>query len=197
MFIRVILSTVLILAFLSSFCFAVEVSCNYGGRYEDNGDGTVTDCKSGLVWLKNANCTATVNGIDKSSGYVNWINSRKWVAGLSDGLCGLTDGSSAGDWRLPANTELMAMVESAKAKGFKDPVLTDATGLSQATEGNIFTGVPAYFWSSTTRSDATQAWVLYMHDGLQDNASKSSDCCFGIWPVRGGQDGSFGSLLIQ
>jgi hypothetical protein len=99
MFIRVILSAVIYLAVFGTVGFADEVTCNSGARYEDNLDGTVFDCKSGLVWLKDANCMESSGGIDKeSNGTLTWHKARKWAAGLNSGtivipgLCGLNDG---------------------------------------------------------------------------------------------------------
>ena len=60
-------------------------------RFTDNGDGTVTDNLTGLIWLKNANCF----------GQRTWANALSDCNNLASGSCGLTDGSSAGDWSLP------------------------------------------------------------------------------------------------
>jgi hypothetical protein len=60
-------------------------------------DGTVTvGGLSGLVWLKNANCFGEQN-------YSQAVSSAR---NLKSGSCGLTDGSKAGDWRLPTIEEL-------------------------------------------------------------------------------------------
>ena len=69
-------------------------------RFEDNGDGTVTDHLTGLVWLKNANCFGTRT----------WANALTSCNSLASGACGLTDGSAAGDWRLPNVVELESLV---------------------------------------------------------------------------------------
>ena len=58
---------------------------------------TVTDNRTGLVWLENADCL----------GAVDWFTAKEVVAGLSDlqgsdpDDCGLSDDSSPGEWRLP------------------------------------------------------------------------------------------------
>jgi len=80
-------------------------------RFLDNGDGTVTDHLTGLVWLKNGNCTETVGGVDKSDGTGDWLDALGWTAGLADSYCGLSDGSVAGDWRLPSIMELVSLVD--------------------------------------------------------------------------------------
>src|SRR5207244_12730698 len=60
-------------------------------RFTDNGDGTVKDNLTGLIWLKNANCF----------GFQTWTDALNASNTLASGACGLTDGSMAADWRLP------------------------------------------------------------------------------------------------
>lgn len=124
----------------------------------------------------------------------------KWVAGLGNGLCGLSDASYSGDWRLPTKTELMAMIISAKKQGFTDPVFTTYQGTSPWTKPEQvydFQNVQSLpYWSSTTQSDyPDSAWIVDMGDGHPDYVSKSSYLF--VWPVRGGQSGSFGNLRIE
>lgn len=75
-----------------------------GPRFQDmgngTGNGTTKDNLTGLIWLKNANCF----GIQAWAGALNSANT------LANGLCGLTDGSQAGDWRLPNINELKSLV---------------------------------------------------------------------------------------
>jgi len=171
-------------------------------RYVDNNDGTITDCRTGLIWLKDANCTNTFNGIDKSSGYLTWYDAMKWVAGLYDTGspptgCGLSDSSYPGEWRLPTITEWRAMVAAAKKLGLGNPILTDATGTAQWTSGNPFLNVQLdNYWSSTTNATfGNSAWGVGIYNGSVFINYKSN---YGdVWPVRGGQSGEFGSLRIQ
>ncbi len=146
-------------------------------RYEDNGDGTVTDCRTGRIWLKDANCAGTKT----------WDNAVAWAAALASGTCGLTDGSIAGAWRLPTRLEWMTMVAYAKNRHYS-PALTDAAGTAPWTSGNPFFNVQStsgfYYWSST--SALYSAWVARMWDGgVINNFSKSNG--YYVWPVRGGQ----------
>ncbi len=64
-------------------------------RYVDCGNGMVMDTVTNLLWLKNANCYRALN----------YAAANGAAAGLADGACGLTDGSAAGDWRLPTKAE--------------------------------------------------------------------------------------------
>ncbi len=142
-------------------------------RYIDNGDGTVTDTRTGLIWLKNANCFKRQN----------WETAKQSAAKLAHGQCGLSDGSKAGDWRLPTKDELSAMVD----KKYEDPALSNATGTNKWKEGNAFSDVQAgVYWSSTTyASNASIAWDVYLGSGSVNTGYKSGTDY--VWPVRGGQ----------
>ena len=70
-------------------------------RFTDNGNGTVTDNLTGLIWLKNANCYGTRS----------WANALSDANALADGICSLSDSSSAGDWRLPNVRELFSLID--------------------------------------------------------------------------------------
>ena len=191
-------------------CDYAAADCKAGDRYEDNRNGAVTDCRTGLVWLKNANCAAPstpLNGVTNSGTGLNWKDAMKWVAGLyGDGsgpsVCTLSDGSSAGDWRLPTKTEWMAMVEYARythSPAFTDPALTTDAGTAKWSSGagSSFTNVlSAGYWSSTTvASDNGSAWYVVMTDGSIATFYKTSHPY--VWPVRGGQAESFGSLRLE
>jgi hypothetical protein len=75
---------------------ATGTSCASVDRFIDNRDGTVNDCRTGRIWLKNANCY----------GMANWDNARAIAAGLNSGECGLSDGSVAGDWHVAFTDQL-------------------------------------------------------------------------------------------
>jgi len=160
----------------------VSGDCQTGGRYEDNGDGTVTDCRSGLIWLKQASCATLAGG----NGRAEWSDALAAVSTLGDGQCGLTDGSEAGLWRLPTITEWMAMVANARRLGFTAPTMTNAEGSGQWTEGDPFLGVQALGggnWSST-EIDSSSAYDLKLVDGSVDPDGKAETNW--VWPVRDG-----------
>jgi hypothetical protein len=196
---NILILTVVVMLF-GTWSYAAD--CN-SGRYEDMGDGTVQDCRTGLIWLKNANCLNNFNEINKSNGYLTWYEAIRWVAGLHDTGdtatgCGLSDGSIAGEWRLPTISEWRAMVASAKKQGFGYPTLTNTAGTGLWTSGDAFLNVQyvSGYWSSTTYApNTTAALFVYMVDGSVYNVNKSNSVY--VWPVRGGQSGEFGNLIIQ
>jgi hypothetical protein len=146
-------------------------------RFSDNGNGTVTDNQSGLIWLQNANCTATVGGIAKADGYLVWQNALTWSNGLASGACGLTDGSVAGDWRLPNRKELQSLIDRQNSY----PALPT---------GHPFSNVQAdIYWSSSSYAGYTgSAWTVYMSVGIVGIDGKGYFDY--VWPVRAGQVGN-------
>jgi len=141
-------------------------------RFSDLGNGTVQDNDSGLIWLKNANCF----------GEKNWNDAMAAAAGLAHGQCGLTDGSAAGDWRLPSRAEWEAFMD----KSCSNPVLCNAAGTGPWSEGDAFTGVKSdAYWSSTEYEPfPSSAWGVNMVDGFVDLGFKGYD--YYVWPVRPG-----------
>jgi hypothetical protein len=158
-------------------------------RYVNCGNGTVTDTVTGLVWLQNANCF----------GHRTYSAANQAAAALTLGQCGLTDGSSAGDWRLPTRAEWQAAVLYAQLRecggiggGTGPPasvrMLTDNGGYGCLTLGPTwFTEVQGGYWSSSSDGELPfQAWIVWLPTGHTETIGKVEDTQF-IWPVRGGQ----------
>ena len=142
-------------------------------RFVDNGDGTVTDMLTGLVWLRNANCF----------GEHTWVNALADANGLASGACGLTDGSVAGDWRLPSRFELESLLDLE----YIGPALSNAAGTAQWTEGDAFSGVQSSrCWSSSSYASSPEyAWYVHLNDGSASPSTKPGS--YYVWPVRAGQ----------
>jgi hypothetical protein len=148
-------------------------------RWVDGGDGTVQDRLTGLVWLKDAGCLPA----DR------WAQALAAVAQLAPGRCGLSDGSSAGQWRLPNVNELESLVDASQA----GPALP----LGQTFQ-RVRQDVP--YWSSTTYTAVpTQAMAIRFSDGRWINGIDSGDAGLsnvktvasnGVWAVRSGAPGA-------
>jgi hypothetical protein len=147
-----------------------------GKRYIDCGNGTVTDTVTGLIWLKESDCLSTST----------WDDAKKAVASLKSGDCKLSDGSSAGDWRLPTRNDWEATMKNAKDLHCSGPVLTNDEGSACISAGaSSFASVEAdYYWSSTMEGDQ-QAYIGDLDHGnlLKGNLFNP----LRVWPVRGGQ----------
>ena len=128
-------------------------------RFTDNGDGTVQDNLTGLVWMKKANC------IDAAI----FTDALEDVAMLADGnqACNLTDGSEEGDWRIPNYFELLSLHDLSRYA----PQLND---------GHPFTNIQnELYWTSTTPSRGLDsAWKMNtfwrnIHSGTKNNLHRS------------------------
>ena len=137
-------------------------------RFSDKGNGTVTDNLTGLVWLKNADCV----GINPKP----WAFALAGANNLSSGTCGLTDGSIAGDWRLPNRKELLSLLNRQQVD---NSVWLNVSGFS-GVEPNI------YWTSSTAAQSGNYAWCVDMKESKTSLIHKVYSS-FYVWPVRGGQ----------
>ena len=95
-------------------------------------------------------------------------------SGLQSGECGLTDGSTVGDWKLPNLFEL----ESLRDMENYNPSLPS---------GHPFMDVENfYYWSSTTGARNTNsALAVSMGNGIVYYLIKGDPETY-VWPVRGG-----------
>ena len=123
----------------------------------------------------------------------NWNTAIDYAAELYDdctscfgtgGDCGLSDGSSEGDWRLPNRNEFLSLINLA----YDNPALSNAAGTGKWSEGDPFNGVDMQstnYWSSSTHaSHPGIAWYVAFRHGLVYYSSKSF--AYYVWCVRGG-----------
>jgi hypothetical protein len=132
-------------------------------RFKINGNGTVTDKLTELVWMRDANAFGV----------------RTWAQAISDAndlhsgsIPGLVDGSKVGDWRLPNVRELQSLIDYSQPA----PPLP---------AGHPFTNVQSSnYWSSTTHAgfNAEYAWYVVFSDGIVTSCAKY--CGLYVWCVR-------------
>jgi hypothetical protein len=174
-----------------------------GQRYADCGNGTVTDSTTGLIWLKDAACA--------SLGTPDFATANAATAGLHAGQCGLSDGSAAGQWRLPTREEWLAtlagpqgLISQFEPAMCVNPPLTANDGktcYSAAAAGpglnqHAFLNVaPLGYWSSSTYElDPTFAYLADLSVANLGTASaitphfQINGLFLNVWPVRGGSN---------
>jgi hypothetical protein len=162
-------------------------------RFVDNGNGTVTDNQTKLVWEQKT--TAVGSGTDFTNAH-DVDNHYGWSTGWPCGPTGAvftdflyrlnggtspdgvsTSGCFAGhcDWRLPTIEELRGILLSAYPCG-SDPCLDPAFGPTESDR----------YWSSTTDADdPCAAWHVNFNDGRVNSDSDKGDDKV-VRAVRGG-----------
>jgi len=124
---------------------AYQAGCPTQGRFVDNGDGTVTDNCTGLMWQK---YTADVsgNGVIGDEDRLNWQEALKYCENL--------DFAGHDDWRLPNVLDLQSLFGYWRGGAATYPISYE--------EGGVY-------WSSTTQPDAPgNARDLYYGVGIID-----------------------------
>ena len=107
-----------------------------GTRFIDNGDGTVTDGETGLVWQK-----------DSAPERITWLEAQEYVQQLNE-----TGFAGHNDWRLPNNQELTSLMltqENSK-RLFLDPIF----------------GSQRCFWSADTRGHHVACYIDFYYGGV-------------------------------
>jgi hypothetical protein len=157
--------------------------------YADNGDGTITDNKTGLMWEKKSQD----GSIHDYSNLYTWSGPSYASTNIMDGtitstfLATLNAGSGfAGhtDWRIPNVNELHTLANYQNATPAVDPAFnTNCTG--GCTVLTCDCTVPYGYWSSSAyQLDAHSAWFVSFVGGNVDETGKSG--YFYARAVRGG-----------
>lgn len=140
------------------------------GRFQDNGDGTVTDLESKLMWMRCASGQRWADG-----GCTGTAAAYGWAAAQRQAQQVSRDGSAFfNDWRVPALRELAT--------------ITDRGCDSPRTNVAVFPGTPAApFWSSTPRpGESAGERVLALSFGAEGVMLAHKDEQFHLRLVRTG-----------
>lgn len=134
----------------------------YGvNNFSDNGDTTITDNATGLMWEKN----------DDGAG-MNWQKALDYCESSS------TAGYS--DWRLPDIKELQSIVEYGKStRPALDTDYFNYTSADTTSDAN-------WFWSSTSHGD-TKTYAAYIAFGKAYSKENSSATTYYDWHGAGAQ----------
>ena len=158
-------------------------------RYVDLGDGTVLDCNTGRMWLKDANCLGGGNWV-VAQGTIDALNS-----GSDFGCAEYTPGTYA-DWSLPAMTDLCGLWDGScvgvscctAAAGiidtsFSDPTVGNAAGNGQWAEEDSFVGVQSARYWSADPNGRDEAWNVNLMVGSTFSVDQLTFADF-VWAVR-------------
>jgi hypothetical protein len=164
-----------------------EIACDNTGQdgeygtilmsFTSNGDGTVTDNNTGLMWQK---CSAGQNATTCSgiASTYNWFQARGifnlTYNPLNRDICGSLELGGHNDWRLPTKKELITIVDYSKVPSFNSTVFPN-------------TGINTGYWSFTPDvSNSVNAWYVQFITGLVENDQAKSEKNY-VRCVRGEQ----------
>ena len=123
------------------FVQCVRGNTDYGiNAFIDNGDGTVTDGATGLMWAKDD------SGVDAPDG-LNWEEALAWVATRNAaGYLGHDD------WRLPNVKELQSIVDYTRSPATTASAAIDPVFNATAITNEAGAADYAFYWSGTTHA---------------------------------------------
>jgi hypothetical protein len=153
-----------------------ESGLRFDNIFGDNGDGTITDFFTGLMWKKSSSTELQNWDYDRGDGpknrkwgdeYMNELNTKKF-AGYSD-------------WRVPTLEELASLLESKPKNGkFRIDSLFDVRTLSSEYVGGKVWSADLFEYDNRGRSRFTREWrlaidfdeggIIYESSGASSNA---------------------------
>jgi uncharacterized protein DUF1566 len=147
--------------------------------YTDNGDGTITDDNTNLVWEKKSD-DGSIH--DKDNLYT-------WDAAFEVHVAGLNAANFAGrnDWRLPNVKELQSIVDYENFPPAVAPAFNNNCNPGTTTVFNGSCTAASLYWSSSTFANfPDDAWVVFFSFGNVDGGFKNF--AFHVRAVRGGSN---------
>ena len=174
---------------LARTCMDVETQVGVSlpsPRFTDNGDGTIRDNLTDLLWLKDANCANTISWDPEitGDGTMTWQQGLDFVNGVNDGTHDISTcasyTASYTNWRMPNLLEIRSFVDFSAFKNTGDAINSNNFPL---TPGHPFVNLPDDdYWTSTTH-------------GIKRDYARTFDTNTG--PEGYPKDGSYGSLFIM
>ncbi|MEA1048323.1 DUF1566 domain-containing protein [Lamprobacter modestohalophilus] len=139
------MSLCMISAQAEQICNDAVVATAPDSRFQDNGNGTVTDLATGLIWKQ---CAEGLSGTRCATGSAETFN---WQEALQHAEAAVFAGSAL--WRLPNKNELASIVE----QRCYDPAINE----------RYFPNTPSsWFWSSSPAAyQSSEAWYVHFDDG--------------------------------
>jgi len=140
-----------------------KVAIDSSKNFKDNGDGTITDTRSGLMWMKDANSSKRKMNLDDAGKYCEKLEYAGYY-----------------DWHNPSQEEFKSLFVGLPAsEGYIKKFLTVG-----------FENVQKVYWTSTYASspgmfgDNSPRYLRLIVDSNDMNGTPNIEE-FSVWPVRG------------
>jgi len=169
---RIVLSGLLLVVVLRASVMVASPTTTINNptttRFQDHGDGTVSDLQTGLMWTKNANLLPEPITLYEALHHIEGMNEGRYP------------NYNYTDWRLPTLDELQTLVDYRRyaKKGY---------GLLY--KNHPFDNVEFLNFYDRSQhphlTDSEYRWFIFAYCTL---VGRNAKLCHGyLWPVRGGQ----------
>ncbi len=142
----------------ATFVKYVRGNTSYGiNNFADNGDGTVTDQATGLMWMQND--SGHEGAGSSGDGTMNWEDALDWAENLTY--------AGYSDWRMPNAKELQSIIDYSRSPSTTNSAAIDPIfNTSVMTDEGGSNNYPFYWTNTTHASSATNgAWAVYLSFG--------------------------------
>jgi hypothetical protein len=156
-------------------------------RFQDNGDGTITDLVTGLMWEKKGNLPG---GLHYVWDWYTWSSNGETIWDWLDHVNaeGGTGFAGYDDWRIPNIRELLTLADYSRQFPAVDPIFADVgcnTAVCPPSGCSCTTPNTAYASGTTAADDHSAAYVVVFRDPASFTQPKSYG--FSVRAVRGGE----------
>ena len=133
----------------------VRGNTNYGrNNFIDNGDGTISDLATGLMWQK------TDDGTSR-----DWEESLNYAEGLTLG--------NKSDWRLPNAKELQSIVDYTRSpKTTNSPAIDPLFECTEISDPDGNTGHYPFYWTGTSHLDGANPYTSAVYIAFGEGQGK-------------------------
>lgn len=147
-------------------------------RYRDNGDGTISDLNTGLMWEKKCRGCGGLHDdglLVRWSGYGRVMTLWDWLDAVN--AEGGTGFAGHADWRVPNAKELVSIVDYGRSDPAIDPAFAGSACEDECrdlADPACSCTVPEKYWTSTTFSDfPAHAIVVDFGSGFVEDRIKT------------------------
>ena len=155
--------------------------------YQDNGDGTITDLNTGLMWEKKS-MDGTDHDVTKVFPWSSLFQATiwDWIDAINTEVANGIGFAGFNDWRIPNVKELQSIVNYGTFGPAVDPAFHNNESPGCTVLTCSATAVARAYWSSTTIAVAAaiDAWDVEFVNGVVTGGLKSDS--FFVRAVRGG-----------
>ena len=137
-------------------------------RFQDNGDGTVSDFQTGLMWTKDANLLPEPITLYQALNYIEGMNEGKYP------------NYNYTDWRLPARDEFQTLIDYRRFSKKGHGLLYKNHPFDNADFLNLYDRS-----ESPYLTDSEYRWFIFSYCTV---VGRNAKLCHGyLWPVRAAQ----------